>query len=218
MPYTEKQVDRIDELYEIIEGHKEHEYAAPTYKDRPYLIEMAEITLSADDTDIETLENKLPALWYLTECYYKMCRAGEAVKFYKLMLETNAALMKVKEFDGDEMGRFERAFYDAVKARNYYEPDGCEDLIEIVKGSIPDGKINELFESAMESRKGLPKYDPVEKTEEYLAVIDEVEELIDKNKTMDFCLEYWNLKGEYLHERGIHWRSPSMLNPHIMFD
>lgn len=28
------------------------------------------------------------------------------------------------------------------------------------------------------------KYDPIEKTEEYLAVIDDVEERIDKEKTM----------------------------------
>ena len=58
----------------------------------------------------------------------------------------------------------------------------------------------------------------VEKTEEYLAVIDKVEEKIEKTKQMNFCLEYWNLKAQFLFEYGILWRSPTQLNPGVMFD
>ena len=55
-------------------------------------------------------------------------------------------------------------------------------------------------------------------TEEYLAVIDEVEAEIDRLKTSDFCLEYWSLKSSLLAERGIVWQSPAQLNPNVMFD
>lgn len=140
------------------------------------------------------------------------------MKFYTLQLQAHTELMKLREYDIEDMEGFENCFYLAVKARNYYEPDDCSDLVAIVSGSLSDERIRELLLSAQESRRGLIKNDPVEKTEEYLAVIDEVEERIDKDKTMDFCMEYWNLKAEYLFEHGIIWRSPAQINPGVMFD
>lgn len=218
MPISMQELNRIVKLHGIIEGHKEYSHAAPTYKDSPYLAEMAQIALAPRDHDIETLEEIIPTLWYLTECYDKMCRAGMSVKFYTLQLQAHTELMKLREYDIEDMEGFENCFYLAVKARNYYEPDDCSDLVAIVSGSLPDERIRELLLSAQESRRGFIKNDPVEKTEEYLAVIDEVEERIDKEKTMDFCMEYWNLKAEYLFEHGIIWRSPAQINPGVMFD
>ena len=115
------------------------------------------------------------------------------------------------------MERFEDCFYLAVKARNYYEPDDCTELVAIVSGSLPDERIRELLLSAQENRRGFIKNDPVEKTEEYLAVIDE-EEKIEETQKMNFCLEYWNLKAQFLFEYDILWRSPVQLNPGVMFD
>ncbi len=218
MPFLQEDLEKIEELYNIIESHKEHKYAAPTYRDSPYLAEMAEIVSRQRDNDIETLEEIIPALWYLTESYDSMCRAGMSVKFYTPQLEAHTELLKLKKYDSEDMEGFENCFYLAVKARNYYEPDNCSDLVEIVSGSLSDERIRELLLSAQESRRGFIKNDPVEKTEEYLAVIDEVEERIDKEKTMDFCMEYWNLKAEYLFEHGIIWRSPAQINPGVMFD
>ncbi len=218
MPYTKEQTDRIEELYQLVESNKPHEYAAPTYKDVPCLREMEEIALSNNDGDADALEDRMGALWYLAECYYKMCRAALAAKYYGALVECHVKLVKIKKYDKNFKRMFDDSFYNACKMRNYYEPDDCEDLIELVRGSLPDGKIQDLYESAVESRNGLPKNEPVEKTEEYIAVIDEVEKLIDEYKTMDFCLEYWSLKSMYLAERGIHWRSPATLNPHVMFD
>ena len=190
----------------------------PTYNDSPYLSEMAELVLRQRDNDIETLEETIPALWYLTEAYDKMCRAGMSVKFYTPQLQDYTELMKLREYDSDDMERLESCFYLAVKARNYYEPDDCSDLVEIVSGSLPDERIRELLLSAQENRQGFIKNDPVEKTEEYLAVIDKVEEKIDKAKQMNFCLEKWDLKAQFLFEFGILWRSPAQLNPGVMFD
>ena len=218
MPFVQEDLKRIVELYNIIESHKEHEYAVPTYKDSPYLSEMAELVLRQRDNDIETLEEIIPALWYLTESYDKMCRAGMSVKYYTSLLRAHTELMKLREYDNDDMERLKSCFYLAVKARNYYEPDDCSDLVEIVSGSLPDERIRELLLSAQENRRGFIKNDPVEKTEEYLAVIDKVEEKIDKAKQMNFCLEKWDLKAQFLFEVGILWRSPAQLNPDVMFD
>ena len=218
MPISRQELNRIIQLHGIIEGHKEHSHAAPTYKDSPYLAEIAQIALTPRDHDIETLEEIIPVLLYLAECYDKMCRAGMSVKFYTPLLHAHTELMKLREYDSEEMEEFENCFYLAVKARNYYEPDDCHDLVAIVSGSLPDERIRELLLSAQENRRGFIKNDPVEKTEKYLAVIDKVEEKIEKTKQMDFCLEYWSLKARFLFEYGILWRSPTQLNPGVMFD
>lgn len=218
MPISRQELNRIIQLHGIIEGHKEHSHAAPTYKDSPYLAEMAQIALTPHDHDIETLEEIIPVLLYLAECYDKMCRAGMSVKFYTPLLHAHTELMKLRKYDSEEMEEFGNCFYLAVKARNYYEPDDCSDLVIIVSGSLPYERIRELLLSAQENRRKFIKNDPVEKTEKYLAVIDKVEEKIEKTKQMNFCLEYWNLKARFLFEYGIIWRSPSQLNPGVMFD
>lgn len=66
-------------------------------------------------------------------------------------------------------------------------------------------------------------YDPVEDSEAYLAVIDEVErrlyeELKDEPRHMGFCFRYWSAKRDLLKEYGIEWHSPSTMNPGVMFD
>jgi len=70
------------------------------------------------------------------------------------------------------------------------------------------------------SRRTL-KRDPVEMTEGYLAVIDEVERKVEEN--MDFhgrgsCHQRWSLTREYLEEYGIVWRSLGAMNPRFHFD
>lgn len=68
------------------------------------------------------------------------------------------------------------------------------------------------------------KHDPIEDTEQYKAIIDDVEReleemLKDCPKGMGFCHHYWQLKRQLLEEKyGIIWRSPSMMNPHVRFD
>ena len=67
------------------------------------------------------------------------------------------------------------------------------------------------------------KYDPVEDSEKYLAVIDEVEkklyeQLKDEPRGMGFCFCYWSSKADILAEYGIEWRSPGIMNPRVHFD
>lgn len=218
MAYTEQEVKRLQELYTLIESRKEHPNAAPTYKDSPALAETAQIILSRNDADIDTLVDKIAVLRYLCDSYYSLGRAAVSAKYYKIMLGCYLALKKLKSLNTKEQEAFEYAIFMAFKTRVYYEPDACKDLMDMLSGSVGQDKLSELYQNAANARRGLPKDDPVEQTEEYLAVIDEVERLIDENKTMDFCMEYWSLKSYYLSQKGIYWRSPVLLNPGVMFD
>ena len=70
---------------------------------------------------------------------------------------------------------------------------------------------------------GMLKVDPVQATPEWENVIYDVEkevdeELEDEPRGMGFCHRYWSAKRAALARRGIEWRSPSAMNPRVMFD
>ena len=70
---------------------------------------------------------------------------------------------------------------------------------------------------------GMLKVDPVQATPEWEDVIYEVEkevaeELKAEPRGMGFCFNYWSAKRAALARRGIEWRSPSAMNPRVMFD
>lgn len=67
------------------------------------------------------------------------------------------------------------------------------------------------------------KFDPVERTAEYEAIIADVEselaeELKDEPRGMGYCFGYWSAKSAALARRGIRWKSPALMNPGVMFD
>lgn len=58
-----------------------------------------------------------------------------------------------------------------------------------------------------------------ELSDEYLAVIDEVEQRIDEANTGDMHnFERIKLKSQLLKEYGIDWKSEIELNPNVRFD
>ena len=70
---------------------------------------------------------------------------------------------------------------------------------------------------------GMLKVDPVQATSEWEDVIYDVEkeldeQLKDEPRGMGFCFSYWSAKRAALARRGIEWRSPSAMNPRVMFD
>ncbi len=69
----------------------------------------------------------------------------------------------------------------------------------------------------------LLKFDPVERTEEWEKVYYEVQlecerRLEGEPKCMGYCFMYWSTMTAVLSEYGISWRSPSRMNPGVMFD
>lgn len=73
-------------------------------------------------------------------------------------------------------------------------------------------------------REGMLNIDPVEYSEAYEAVVDKVdaevsEQMGEKNYSMGMCFEIWSLKKSILASKyNIEWKSPSAMNPGVMFD
>ena len=84
----------------------------------------------------------------------------------------------------------------------------------------PSGKI------ALDCWNGLGgtlKVDPVQATPEWEKVIYDIEKEVDEQlkdepRGMGFCHSYWSTKRAVLARHGIEWKSPSAMNPRVMFD
>lgn len=75
----------------------------------------------------------------------------------------------------------------------------------------------------MERYDRMLNFDPVERTPEWEELYCEVEEECDRRlgdvpRGMGFCFAYWSARREVLEAHGIQWRSPHIMNPHVMFD
>jgi hypothetical protein len=208
---------KVVELAERINKRKEGKdsYAA-TYLDTPDLKELARIADENNSNDEASLSLLCDIYTFLSEQYESMGRFSVAGA-YRAKALLNAKALRENKVNPTKLNDWLRAL---LRDRNFYVDDDCEDVRELVKGLIADGVIEKLFKDRMSNRRSLT-HDPVEMSEEYLKVIDEVEELVEKNRTMKgmgSCFEIWDLKEKFLLERGIEWKSPSMLNPHVMFD
>lgn len=221
MAFSEKDIDRLQELIKEVEGRKEHQYAAATLADRPALRELAEIAdahlANKTEFDEEDLGDGIVVYDYLGDRYDSMGRVMTAIDCYKKAFELS--LIDIKKF-GEDSEKALDLLYSLVHDRNIYVDDDCKDLEEQALAVIPKEEVKEVIEEAL-SRRIMLKRDPVEMTAEYLAVIDEIEEKIEQERElcgMGACLEVWILKQTYLAEKGIKWLSPFDLNPGVIFD
>ena len=221
MPFTEERAERLKELFELIEQNGDCTAHELTYLAVPYLKETNEIVnaqlASEEPYDKVTLLDSATIMRYLAEAYDRLGRFAVSVRYYKRAIELAATLYTIY---GEEMQDSSGMIYNALKARNYYVDDDSEDIREQALIFIPKDIVDDVFDTVMKRRRNL-KHDPVEMTEEYLAVIDEVDEKIEKNREyrgFGSCHHVWALKTDYLAEKGIKWRSPDVLNPTVRFD
>ena len=221
MPFTEERAERLKELFELIEKNGDYNAYELTYQAVPYLKETEEIVeaqlASESPYDKVTLLDSATIMRYLAEAYDRLGRFAVSVRYYKRAIELAAMLYTMY---GEEMQDSSGMIYNALKARNYYVDDDSEDIREQALVFIPKDIVDDVFDTVMNRRRNL-KHDPVEMTEEYLAVIDEVDEKIEKNREyrgFGSCHHVWSLKTDYLAEKGITWHSPIILNPRSKFD
>ena len=221
MPFTNERAERLKELFDLIEKNGDYNAYELTYQAVPYLKETDEIVeaqLALENPyDKVTLLDSATIMRYLAEAYDRLGRFAVSVRYYKRAIELAATLYTMY---GEEMQDSSGMIYNALKARNYYVDDDCEDIREQALVFIPKDIVDDVFETVMNRRRNL-KHDPVEMTEEYLAVIDEVDEKIEKNREyrgFGSCHHVWSLKTDYLAEKGIEWKSPVVLNPRVRFD
>ena len=221
MPFTNERAERLKALFELIEKNGDDNAYELTYLAVPFLKETEEIVeaqlASESPYGKVTLLDSATIMRYLAEAYDRLGRFAVSVRYYNRAIELAA---KRYTMYGEEMQDSSGMIYNALKARNYYVDDDCEDIRELALTFISKELVDDVFSTVMNRRRNL-KHDPVEMTEEYLAVIDEVDEKIEKNREyrgFGSCHHVWSLKTDYLAEKGIRWRSPDILNPRVRFD
>ena len=96
MAYSEKSAARLAALHGEIEARKEHEFAAPTYRDAAALAEIRQTVFnqleSEHEHDRDTVEDSIAVLRYLAENYENMGRTACALPLRKKVLELDAEL------------------------------------------------------------------------------------------------------------------------------
>ena len=189
------------------------------YKASPFLKILIGILDANTYEDEDSLEFVYKNYLYVAYKYKRMGRFSLAAKYEENALDIALLLYNDHEKIVEDV---DTLLHNILVDRNYYKDDDCYDVLDKVreKHLIDPNTIEQINDRVMMRRRSL-KHDPVEMSEEYLTVIDEVEEKIDKNRTlygMGSCHEIWNLKYQYLLEKGINWKSPSILNPRVMFD
>ena len=219
MAYSTEIEKRLTDLLNEMEGRKEHEYAAATYKDVPALKEIVRIVEEqlTQDTDESTIVDSIAVLGYVADRYDSLGRFAVSAKIYNQIL--SLALKLKLQYDTYTDG-IDRYLYAALQARNFYIDDDCDDLFGIATELMSASDAQRIIKERKERRRSL-KHDPIEMTEEYLAVIDEIEEKTEKSRTTyghGSCFEVWSLKKSYLLEYDIEWHTPAELNPQVLFD
>ena len=121
--------------------------------------------------------------------------------------------------------RIVEIMFRKVASKAFLFPEAFQLGLKFVDEGI-QRKIEELIKN--EQSRGFIgkhpyKYDPVEDTEYYKSIEEELDKLIKKKigsgGYLGYCHLYWMKKKIILKEKyGIDWKSPSELNPRIMFD
>lgn len=83
--------------------------------------------------------------------------------------------------------------------------------------------IKRLFGTKKNSEQLMILYDPIEDTEKFKKIADEVDkkvvEIIGPNLGDGYCHVFWTTKKQILKEEyGIDWKSPAEMNMNITFD
>ena len=111
-------------------------------------------------------------------------------------------------------------YAEAIDGHEFGITEDLRDEIQQLEKNIKaadEGRFDDIDDGKM------LKSDPVEWTKAYEDMIDEVDKeayanLTDSPRGMGFCFGYWAEKRNALEKRGIEWRSPGIMNPHVMFD
>ena len=219
MAYDKQTIVRISALmHEVKERQESKQWTSARYDTLAFqeLYAIVEAQLSLD-RDEQTLHDSITVLSFLAEGYRRIGRPTFSAQMYTALLWIASEYKKKYAGEVEDIGDI---FYRALETRNIYMDDPCSDLTPVGYILMDKENVDRMVRERM-ARPRFLKRDPVETTEAYLAVIDEVEELVEQNRTtrgMGSCHEVWMLQCKYLAERGIRWKSLGEMNPGIMFD
>ena len=218
MPFNEDKTRVIKECLNRIKGRKRFEEQAASYKDSADLKELQQIVDEQLllEKDFAALSDSIAILCFVAEAYYSMGRAAISAKVYTRSVEL---MLELKEVFGKVYNNADEVLCECVRMRNYYVNDDCDDIIAVAVKLL--GESGGIQIEKAKGRRSRLKHDPIEMSDEYLAVIDEVDEIVEKSfefKGLGSCHGEWALRRKLLLERGIKWRSPAVMNPMVRFD
>ena len=155
---------------------------------------------------------------YIDTCYTcKKCGAKKYVKGVETLVGWKSETTSGYGSDG----RYHSAERDSREKKIYISDDGYHHIFwDNSRGWCEKCLAERIINERKERRRSL-KHDPVEMRDEYLAVIDAVEERVEAGRTLHghgSCFEVWALKKSCLLEHGIFWRTPAELNPRVHVD
>ncbi len=127
--------------------------------------------------------------------------------------------MMLDQMDELESPRLSIAVRNEIKRLNPKDDSNLQELVKLqdfVNPKLPMEDFCKKYHRHL-------LFDPVERTEEFEDAIQEVEAecnavLEGTPRGMGFCFDYWSEKSRILAEHGIKWRSPAVMNPHVLFD
>lgn len=218
MALSIEEKESIKNSFDIISDYLEGDGLASDV--RPCLDKIEEIItphLLVDGPDADTLRSAVEIFSSFADIHTRTNRMMYAADCYDRAIGYAARLYQdFGEVDEDASD----ILYSALRAHNYYLDDDCEDIRALASVYLSEEAIESVF-SRMDSIRNHLIHDPVELTDEYLAVIDEVEVRIDEEREcfgFGSCHHVWMLKQDFLRERGVVWHKPSELNPRVRFD
>ena len=192
---------RAERIIKNVEQMRENSQEMRMWKNIPLAKECVQLLKELDDPE-ETPMGKALACEAIIQQLpeYDVPRLVLGILHYKLQL--------VKESDEHDPERYpteEEVVNDIQRLSDYIDTE-----------HVSSDWFRKLYYRHLES-------DPIQRTptweENYYEVEKECDQRLgDTPRGMGFCFGYWSTLRQVLVERGIMWRSPSELNPKVMFD
>ncbi|MDE6410553.1 MAG: hypothetical protein K2K81_09990 [Muribaculaceae bacterium] len=212
LPGNERDVEKIQLLTLLAEtmvGQRD-------YRHLKYVSEETLDILRDEQIEWDILEQAIPRIADALEYSY----------YFHDLYEILLRYMRKAIAEGVELSDIEDEAEMVVRLKilitDYYDNYLFDDKIRKALAEIFSSE--KLIDIISRPDPGHLRRDPVEYTDKWEEIIYDAEEELDRRfanhrKGMGFCFMYWNAKQDLLKEKyGIEWRSPSQMNPRVMFD
>ena len=214
----------LDTIFSISEEILAYEEAHMEFKTSRLVQRMVRTAEAIDADSLEKLEERADVYDMAGGSSYLSSRRKLAAKYYEKAFDCECAAFE--KYNGSEDAVLDR-LYNAVVARNNIADDECTDLKSRAKKYVSSDKVNSVVKEAIRTGRDRYLYDKVELTQEYLDVIDKVEERVynhlcnESGGKLDvkkmFPHRYWREKKRFLKAAGIDWKTPAEMNPGTRF-
>lgn len=208
------------ELYENVVSlsndirRSDKEHHGVSYRNVPNLRKIVIYLQTNQSKGQDTLRFCYDSYNFVALIFCRMGRASVSAFYYKRALEILKNLKRTPR-------NLPKIIESTILMRNYFIDDDCEDIWLLVQGRINEKKLKVIFDKNLNQPRDI-LYDPVEMSDKYLSVIDEVEEILEEQfedkSGRGLCHAMWALKKELLLARGVRWRSVAEMNPDTLFD